>query len=34
MRQTLLVLFLWLIVPAPLFAQTPTTAHKIGRAHV
>lgn len=27
MRQTLLVLFLWLIVPAPLFAQTPTTAH-------
>ncbi len=26
MRHTLLVLFMWLIVPATLYAQTPTTA--------
>lgn len=26
MRQTMLVLLAWLILPAPLFAQTPTTA--------
>jgi hypothetical protein len=26
MRQTMLVLLTWLILPGPLFAQTPTTA--------
>lgn len=31
MRQTLLALFLWLIFPAALFAQTPTTAQTAGR---